>query len=135
VLSLWTFSLCVHYKTKTNKVRGFTNNIFYCIIKILWDQNFLKFLSAINLPCLGSCEVPQKFRAKLVQPFWSLLVANKQATGNQSKYTWRNWVFVTNRLSLEPNVVDHRYFKLWILLVQIIKVWYFKGLHFQVAQK
>ena len=44
----------------------------------------------------------------------------------------RNWVFVTNfdfliTISLEPNVVDLRYFKLWILLNQIIRVWNIRG--------
>ena len=31
-------------------------------------------------------------------------------------------------LSLQPNVVDPRYFKLWIMMDQIIKVWNIKGL-------
>ena len=49
---------------------------------------------------------------------------------NSAKFTGhkqcqRNWVFVTNSdflipISLQPNVVDLRYFKLWILLDQII---------------
>ena len=49
----------------------------------------------------------------------------------------RNWVFATNSdflitISLEPNVADLRYFKLWILLDQIIWVWNIKGLqHFK----
>ena len=45
----------------------------------------------------------------------------------------RNWVFATNSdflitISLEPNVTDLRYFKLWIMLNQIIRVWNIKGL-------
>ena len=37
----------------------------------------------------------------------------------------RNWVFATNSdfkipISLKPNVVDRRYFKLWILVDQIM---------------
>ena len=48
----------------------------------------------------------------------------------------RNWIFATNSnflfpISLQPNF---RYFKLWILLDQIIKVWDIKGLHYQVAK-
>ena len=48
-------------------------------------------------------------------------------------FTQRNWVFATNSdflftISLEPNVADLRYFKLWILLDQVIWVWNIKGL-------
>ena len=51
-----------------------------------------------------------------------------------------NWVFATNSdflitISLEPNVVDLRYFKLWILLDQIIWVWnIIKGLQHRVLK-
>ena len=53
--------------------------------------------------------------------------------------TERNWAFVTNSdflipISLQPNVVDLRYFKLWNILKQIIWVWHIKGLHYQVAK-
>ena len=46
----------------------------------------------------------------------------------------RNWVFATNSdflisISLEPNVVDPRYFKLWILLDQIFWAWNIKGFY------
>ena len=49
----------------------------------------------------------------------------------------RNWVFATNSdflitITLEPNVADLRYFKLWILLDQIIWVWNIKGLQHRV---
>ena len=37
-------------------------------------------------------------------------------------------------ISLEPNVVDLRYFKLWILLDQIIWVWNIKGLQHRVLK-
>ena len=45
----------------------------------------------------------------------------------------RNWVFGPNSdflitMSLEPNVLDLTYFKLWIMLNQIIRVWNIKGL-------
>ena len=51
----------------------------------------------------------------------------------------RNWVFATNSdflitISLEPNVVDLNYFKLWILLDQIIWVWNIKGLQHRVLK-
>ena len=47
-----------------------------------------------------------------------------------------NWVFATNSdflitISLKPNVVDLRYFKLWILLNQI---WNVKGLQHRVLK-
>jgi len=37
-------------------------------------------------------------------------------------------------MSLEPNVADLRYFKLWILLDQIIWVWNIKGLRHWVPK-
>ena len=37
-------------------------------------------------------------------------------------------------ISLEPNVVDLRYFKPWILLNQIIRVWNIKGLQHRVLK-
>ena len=51
----------------------------------------------------------------------------------------RNWVFGTNSdliipISLQPNVVDLRSFKLWILLHQIILVWNIKSLKHQFSK-
>ena len=51
----------------------------------------------------------------------------------------RNWVFETNSdflitISLEPDVADLRYFKLLILLDQIIWVWNIKGLQHRVLK-
>ena len=51
----------------------------------------------------------------------------------------RNWVFATNSdfiitISLEPNVVDLRYFKLWILLTTLIWVWNITSLHHRVLK-
>ena len=45
-----------------------------------------------------------------------------------------NWVFATNSdfqfpISVEPNVVDIRYFKLWTLLDWIFKVWNIKRIY------
>jgi len=48
----------------------------------------------IHKPSLGSCEVTRKIWARLVQPFWLLLDANRQTprqtdrqTDKQSRYT------------------------------------------------
>jgi len=51
----------------------------------------------------------------------------------------RNWVFATNSdflipIFLEPNFADLWYFKLWILLDQIIWVWNIKGLQHRVLK-
>ena len=51
----------------------------------------------------------------------------------------RKWVFATSTdflilIYLQPNVVDLRYFKLRILLDQIIWVWNIKYLHHQVIK-
>ena len=58
---------------------------------------------------------------------------------NQELIPQRNWVFDTNSdfiitLSLEPNVADLRYFKIWILLNQIIWIWNIKGLKSRVLK-
>ena len=60
---------------------------------------------------------------------------NKKPTRSllNENFRQRNWVFATNSdflitISLEPNVTDLRYFKLWILWNQIIRVWNIKGL-------
>ena len=56
-----------------------------------------------------------------------------------TKHFYRNWGIATNSeflitISLEPNVADLRYFKLWILLHQIIWVWNIKGLQHRVLK-
>ena len=63
----------------------------------------------------------------------------KYLTKKVLSYIKRNWVFATNSdflilISYEPNVIDLRYFKLWILLDQVILVWNIKGLHHHVAK-
>ena len=50
-----------------------------------------------------------------------------------------NWVFATNSnflipKSKEPNFVAIWYFKLWILLSKIIKVWNIKGVDHKVTK-
>ena len=50
-----------------------------------------------------------------------------------------NWVIYTHSdflftISLEPNVVDPRYLKLWILLDQIFWAWNIKGFQHQVLK-
>ena len=52
---------------------------------------------------------------------------------------WGNWVLATISnfqitVSYQPNVVDLGYFKLTILLDQIILIWNIKGLHHQVEK-
>ena len=44
----------------------------------------------------------------------------------------KNRVFYLIPVSLQPNVGDLRYFKLWIVLDQIIQVWNIKGFHHQI---
>ena len=51
----------------------------------------------------------------------------------------RNWVFATNSdflisISLQLNIVYIWYFKLWIMLDQIIKLWNIKGFNHQVVK-
>ena len=51
----------------------------------------------------------------------------------------KSWVFATNSdflisISLQPNAVDLRYFKLLILINKITKVWNIKGFHHKVAK-
>ena len=63
----------------------------------------------------------------LFLPFFSPENLQKKIKKNSQ----RSWVFDTNSdflipISLQPNVVDLRYFKLWILLHQIILVWNIK---------
>ena len=41
----------------------------------------------------------------------------------------KEWCLCHKLWFLNPNVVDLRYFKLWLLLYQIIKVWNVIGLH------
>jgi len=55
------------------------------------------------------------------------------------QFSQRNWVFATKSdfmitISLETNFIDLRYFKLWILLNQIIRVWNIKGLQLRVLK-
>ena len=61
------------------------------------------------------------------------------AVNQACEWTERNWIFATNSdflitISLKPNVVDLRYFKLWIFLNQIIRVWNIKGLQQRVLK-
>ena len=72
---------------------------------------------------------------------YSLTVANLKTNYflPTENFVQRSWVFATNSdflitISLEPNDVDLRYFKLWILLDQIIWVWNIKGLQHRVLK-
>ena len=67
-----------------------------------------------------------------------MFVSNKRQIGGINRVQ-RNWVFATNSdflitISLEPNVEDPRYFKLWTLLDQIFWAWNIKGLQHQVPK-
>ena len=71
--------------------------------------------------------------------FLFTFVLSQYVNKNMQIYWQRNWVFATNsdfiiNISLEPNVADLRYFKLWILLDQIIWVWNIKGLRHRVLK-
>ena len=95
---------------------------FFCIVSvfsrnfpIIFRENFSLFFS-------------QRFAKIWSQKFRIIFFAK-----------FLNWVFATNSdflitISLEPNVADLRYFKLWILLDQIIWIWNIKGLQHRVLK-
>ena len=92
--------------------------LFPSLIIPFFHSFYLFFcLENVPLPFLGSNEFPNQNFRQIRQGdlyFWSLWSDIQ-----------RNWVFVTNSdflipISLQPNVVDLRYFKLWILLDQIM---------------
>ena len=80
---------------------------FKCCIFIVFFRGFKKrkfarqifSILSVHKPFLGSCEVPQKIWARSFQPFWRLLVKNKQ-TNRQTKYIYRFtpvvWIFFLN---------------------------------------
>ncbi len=53
--------------------------------RILFEANF--FILIIHKPSLGSCEVPEKFWARSVPPFWGLLYTNKKKQRSKV-YRW-----------------------------------------------
>ena len=70
-----------------------------------------------------------------------LSVTNQSDADNSFKFTWKTNIFKNQGnsdflmpISLQRNVVNLRYFKLWILLDPIILVWNIKGLHHLVAK-
>ena len=74
--------------------------------------------------------------------FWSKLnidfLVNALLIEIVRNYT-KNWVLATNSdflitITLQPNVAYLRYFKLWILLHQIIWVWNIKGFQHRVLK-
>jgi len=95
---------------------------FFCIVSvfsrnfpIIFRENFSLFFS-------------QRFAKIWSQKFRIIFFAK-----------FLNWVFATNSdflitISLEPNVADLRYFKLLILLDQIIWIWNIKGLQHGVLK-
>ena len=79
----WTFSLCMHRETKTNKVRGFNKNNFVDfqnLMKIEFCWKLIFEILILHKPTMGSCEVSHNIWARLVQPFWCLLHTNKQTS-------------------------------------------------------
>ena len=61
----------------------------------------------------------------MIKSKWSKWKYKKVYKGNES---------LPQTISLEPNVADLRYFKLWILLDQIIWVWNIKDLQHRVLK-
>ena len=103
LFQLWTFSLCIHCKTKIHwfhkkKIVDFENLLE---IEICWRQIFKILI--IHKPSLGSCEVPQKIWAESVQPF---LNTNKQTfrqTDKQSIYLYTYSLLLLAPLLQAPN--------------------------------
>ena len=93
------------------------------VLNILYEDNVnlsIKLFSELQISVLAF----QK---------WKLIIKLETFFRLRNSLLQRNWVFVTNSyflitMSLEPNVADFRYFKLWILLDQTIFVWNIKGL-------
>ena len=84
---LWTFSICIHYKTKTNfikKCRGYSE-IEFC--KRLIFEN-----SIVNKPSLGSPRVPQKILTKRFSRFDVFWIQTDRQTNRQGKYLCRLFV-------------------------------------------
>ena len=156
---LWTFSLYIHCKTK-KKHKNFVNFIKkgfskFSIIEFVIDYIFEN--SIIHKPSLGSRDFTQKFGLDRFSRFDGYWIHTNRQTNKQTIYrlnkkkNWiqrvqspkhiiqRNWVIAPNAnslipLSLQFNVVDLRYFKLWILMDEIIKVWNIKGLRHLVLE-
>jgi len=88
-ISIGTFSLCIHCKTKqTKKFADFI--IKNCVdfqnlmkIELCWRQIFYHPFTS-----LGSCEVPDKIWDRSVQPFWRLLNTNKVETNTQTNQVY-----------------------------------------------
>ena len=80
---LWTFSLCIRWKTKTKqKVCGFVNLMKN---EFRWRQSFENLI--IYKPSLVSCDVRShtKFGPDLVQMFWRLLDTIEQTKKQTDK--------------------------------------------------
>ena len=121
--------------------RGVQDDFYYCVetrnyILGTWNEYF---------PGLGTI-------TRTIIGLWLYRMgAVKHLRSSYSKHVWclseyflgnwwqRNWVFAPNSdflitISLEPIIADIRYFKLWILLDQIIWVWNIKGLQHRVLK-
>ena len=101
-------------------VRGFGLDcsgmeVFFWKDNISWRRFQIRFMVCI-ITWLNFN--PDRRHLQNKKPTRSLLNENSFATNSDFLIT----------ISLEPNVTDLRYFKLWILWNQIIRVWNIKGL-------
>ena len=103
LFQLWTFSLCIHCKTKIHwfhkkKIVDFENLLE---IEICWRQIFKILI--IHKPSLGSCEVPQKTWAESVQPFSNTNKQTFRQTDRQAKYIFIYlFSFITSSFTPSP---------------------------------
>ena len=138
-------TLCINY---------WNRDVFklICDIRSLFDRTQpIYFFTALNIRIskVLTISLPAVYHVRksfllthLTQKQWeSLFTSQKFVFLNLivSIEEW-NWVFATNSdflifVSLQHNVAYHRYFKLCILMAQIIKVWNIICLHHQVAKK
>ena len=86
---LWTFSLCIRWKTKTKqKVCGFYQKNFVDFVNLMKIEFRWSFENLIIYkPSLVSCDVRShtKFGPDLVQMFWRLLDTIEQTKNKQTR--------------------------------------------------
>ena len=135
---------CVHLSNNKWKMLKTT-----VILSILMLQGTLSVISSDPAPCKDGnawfATIPFKALSdqvliiKQCLMFMSHIFIFNFYIELSANYPERNWVFAPNSaflitISLEPNVVDPKYFKLWYLLDQIFWVWNIKGLSHQVLK-
>ena len=89
LFKLWTFSLCVHFKTKTKKSsriswKNFGDFEIFFENRILFADFIKKIVDFQNL----------KIWARSVQPFWRLLDTNKQTNKQSNKQTDKSNLYI-----------------------------------------